>query len=164
MSILTCDLVIGQAHIENLLIRPGNNSISLRGVVNTTTINSNLGKILKCEGPAIKNGLLQLSARVTDIVWGGAQVPYLVQAMGAVPLTTEISLLGAIINTLRGILNGPTASGILGGLNGTGILNETGLETSALSSLQSRNVLSHLMDNEPDLLKGLTRRHLERLL
>jgi hypothetical protein len=167
MNVQSCDLVIGKAHLENLILRPGNNSVSLRGQADLKTLISNLGEVLKCQGPAIKNGYLALSTKITNITWEGEVVEYYTSAMGGLTLTAETSLLGLVLNTLRGILHGPAAStpgGLLGELNSTGLLNGTGLNLSALSGLSSRSLLSHLVDNEPDVLESLAKRHLEKFL
>lgn len=148
-----------------MVINPGNNTYSLRGVADLKTLISNLGSIIKCQAPALRNGYLQLTSKVTNITWEDEVVPYYLSAIGGISLTAETSLLGLIISTLKGILNSPAASkpgGLLGGLNSTGILNGTSL--AALHSLSSRNMLSHLVDNEPEVLESLAKRYLENFL
>lgn len=154
MNVLSGDLVIGKAVMENLWIRPGNNSVTIRGQADLATILHNLPQILKSQAAALRNGYLELTTRVTEITYEGELVPYYTNSMADLPLTAQIPILGLIVNTLKTFLASPAAKngqGLLGALNATGVLEGSG---SGLAGLL----------NDTDALERVARRHLEHLM
>ncbi|QKX56957.1 uncharacterized protein TRUGW13939_04065 [Talaromyces rugulosus] len=106
VDILSGDLVIGTGFIDSLFLKPGNNSFSIRGTANLTTLLHNIGPIMAYQGQYIKNGYLQLTTRVTNIKYNGTTVPYYTEEMGKLPLVAETPLLGLLLNTVKGLLSG----------------------------------------------------------
>lgn len=162
MNVLSGDLIIGTAMIENLVIRPGNNSITIRGNTDLATIIHNLPKIIQDQRQNIRNGYLALTTRVTNITYEGTVVPYYTNAMGELPLTAQIPILGLIINTIKTFLASPAAAsgqGLLGAMNLTGILNETSSAGGGGGGLGS--LLNITSDSA---LEGIAKRGLEHLL
>ncbi|CRG86116.1 hypothetical protein PISL3812_03119 [Talaromyces islandicus] len=104
VDILSGDLKIATGYIENLFLKPGNNSFSIRGTANITTLLHNIKPVLAYQAPFIKNGYLQLTTRVTNIKYNGSTVPYYTEEMGKLPLVAETPLLGLLIDTLKGAL------------------------------------------------------------
>lgn len=105
VDILSGDIVIGNGLIENLYLKPGNNSVSISGTANVTTLLKNIRPILAYQAPYIRNGYLQLTTRVTDISYNGTTVPYYTEEMGKLPLVAETPLLGMLLNTLKDLIH-----------------------------------------------------------
>ncbi|RAO64653.1 uncharacterized protein BHQ10_000665 [Talaromyces amestolkiae] len=147
------NLTIGKGIIENLYLKPGNNSVQIRGTANLTTILDNLSSLIAQQKEYIKNGYLSLTTQVTDISYNGSTVPYYTEEMGNLPLTAQTPLLGLLLNTLSGFLH-------------SGAANTTNL-TSILKNYTSNRVTR---DNTDDILNNATqlevvaRHHLERLV
>lgn len=135
--------------MENLYLRPGNNSVQIRGVANLTTVLDNLGSLIAQQGPYIKNGYLSLTTRVTDISYNGSTVPYYTEEMGNLPLTAQTPLLGLLLNTLSGFLHSSAA-------------NSTNL-TSILANITHNNAIHSDVLNNATHLELVARRHLEKL-
>lgn len=151
MNVKSGDLVIGTGVIENLFIRPGNNSVTIRGQADLKTILKNLSSILAYQAPYIRNGFLSVTTQVTDISYENNTVPYYTEEMGNLPLNAEIPILGLVINTIKGFMNNPNAT------NGTGLLSALGNATG------SPGGLSGLLNNTA-LVENVARRHLEHML
>jgi hypothetical protein len=151
LAVKSGDLVIGTGVIENLYLRPGNNSVSIRGKADIQTVLKNLSSILAYQAPYIRNGFLALTTQITDISYENKTVPYYTEEMGSLPLTAQIPLLGLVINTIKGYMNNPNAT------NGTGLLSELGNATG------SPGGLSGLLNNT-ELMENVARRHLEHLM
>lgn len=134
-------------------MKPGNNSVQIRGTANLTTILDNLSSLIAQQKEYIKNGYLSLTTQVTDISYNGSTVPYYTEEMGNLPLTAQTPLLGLLLNTLSGFLH-------------SGAANTTNL-TSILKNYTSHRVTR---DNTDDILNNATqlevvaRHHLERLV
>jgi hypothetical protein len=154
VDILSGNFTIATGLIENLYIRPGNNSISIRGKANLTNLIANIDEVLKYQSPYIKNGKLSLTTRVTDIKYNGSTVPYYTAEMGKLYLTAQTPLLGLLLNTITGLLHGP-------GINSTLVQEVKNKLHGNHGSLQS--TLGDLVDNSTKL-ESLTRRHLEDLV
>lgn len=62
LNLKSSDLVIGQATIENVLLRPCDNNVSLRGILDTPVIFDKLESILVVQKNALQYGVVELSA------------------------------------------------------------------------------------------------------
>ncbi|EEA27255.1 conserved hypothetical protein [Talaromyces marneffei ATCC 18224] len=153
LDIMAGNLTIGKGVIKNLYLKPGNNSVQIRGTANLTTILDNLGSLIAQQREYIRNGYLSLTTQVTDISYNGSTVPYYTEEMSKLALTAQTPLLGLLLNTLSGFLH-------------SGAANTTNL-TSILANYTSNRVTR---DNSDDLLNNATqlevvaRHHLERLV
>ncbi|OKL63371.1 hypothetical protein UA08_01697 [Talaromyces atroroseus] len=156
LNILSGDIVIGTGVIENLLLRPGNNTVQIRGTANLTTIMDNLSTIISQQGPYIKNGYLALTSQVTDISYNGSNVPYYTEEMSKVSLTAQTPLLGMVLSTLQGFLSSEAANGT----NLTATL-ENSIEAD-YSRSNSVKRIRDVLDNSTEI-ELITRNHLERL-
>lgn len=147
------NLTIGKGVIENLYLKPGNNSVQIRGTANLTTILDNLGSLIAQQKQYLKNGYLSLTTQVTDISYNGSTVAYYTEEMGKLPLTAQTPLLGLLLNTLSGFLH-------------SGAANTTNL-TSILSNYTNNRVTRDHTDdilNNATKLEVIARHHLERLV
>jgi hypothetical protein len=139
LDIKSGDLVIGNATIDNLVLRPGNHSNPIRGTLDLKTVLKNLGPILQSQKDSIRNGYLTLDTVTKSVVYDGVEVPYYTNVMRNLTLTSQIPIGGLLVNTLRGMFN----------KNGTNILDQmnitdssSGSFSSALSELQHLNLSS----------------------
>ncbi|KAI7969493.1 hypothetical protein EIK77_005123 [Talaromyces pinophilus] len=130
--------------INNIVVRPGNNTVQIRGVANLTTILDNLKTILAQQSQYIQSGYLSLTTTITDISYNGSTIPYYTEEMGKVPLTAQTSILGVLLNSLQGS-------------------NITGLISSLEGSNNKEMSLRDALHNSTEL-ELLARRHLNDLI
>jgi hypothetical protein len=97
------DLVIGNATVNNVTLRPGNNTFPLRGVVDIGTIVSNLTEVVSSQGSAIRRGALSLTAVTRSIVSNGTLIPYYTKVLGSLPLVANVSIGDILRNSLAHI-------------------------------------------------------------
>ncbi|KZN89015.1 hypothetical protein EN45_076080 [Penicillium chrysogenum] len=97
------DLVIGNATVKNVTLRPGNNTFPLRGVVDIGTIVSNLTEVVSSQGSAIRRGALSLTAVTRSIVSNGTLIPYYTKVLGSLPLVANVSIGDILRNSLAHI-------------------------------------------------------------
>lgn len=107
------DLVIGNATVEDVTLRPGNNTFPLRGVLDVKTVIRNLTEVLASQGSSIATGSLSLTAVTKSITFNGTQIPYYTKVLGSLPLVAKVGLGDILKNTL-------------GHLGSSGTLNLTG--------------------------------------
>jgi hypothetical protein len=110
------DLVIGNATVNDVTLRPGNNTFPLRGVLDLKKVLANLGEVLASQSAAIKTGNLSLTAVTRTIVSNGTLIPYYTKVLGSLPLVANVGIGDVLTNTLKYL-------GTDGGLNLTGALS-----------------------------------------
>lgn len=101
LNIKSGDLVIGNATLTDVELKPGSNTFPLRGVLDPRTVLKNLPEILKTQGPALKNGNLSLNAVASSINWQGTFVPYYTDVLRQLTLTADISAGDILKNTFH---------------------------------------------------------------
>lgn len=124
------DLVIGNVTLEDVTLRPGDNILPLRGVLDLTTVIKNLAAVIKAEASAIKAGNLTINAVTTSIVWNGTLVPYYTDILKELTLTASIGLGAVLKNTISYLKSQGNLTDVL--KNITGDMN--------LSSITSRSL------------------------
>ncbi|KAF7172113.1 hypothetical protein CNMCM5623_004378 [Aspergillus felis] len=127
------DLVIGNATIDNLVLRPGNHSNPVRGKLDLGTVLKNLGPVLQSQKDSLRNGYLTLDTVAKSIVYDGVEVPYYTNVMKDLTLSAKVPIGGLLVNTLRGIFH----------KNGTNILSQMNI-TDSSSSGSTSGLLSEL--------------------
>ncbi|RHZ45668.1 DUF3712 domain-containing protein [Aspergillus thermomutatus] len=137
------DLVIGNATIDNLILRPGNHSNPVRGRIDLGTVLKNLGPVLQSQKDSLPNGYLTLNTVGKSVVYDGVEVPYYTNVMRNLTLSAKIPIGGLLINTLRGIFN----------KNGTNILDQMNI-TDSSSSEGTSSLLSELQNLNLSSLGG----------
>lgn len=109
LDVKSGDLVIGNATVENLTLKPGNHANPLTGVLDLGVILKNIGTVLKDQASSIKNGNLSLTSITREVTYNGTHVPYYSEVMSELPLTAEVSIGAILKNTLKSFLG--TGSG-----------------------------------------------------
>ncbi|OGM48180.1 hypothetical protein ABOM_002085 [Aspergillus bombycis] len=96
--------IIGNATLKDLIIKPGNQSSPLYGILNLERIKSNAGTIIKAQSDALENGYLLIDSVVKLVTYDGVEVPYYTEAMNNLTMTAELPLVELGLNTLGGML------------------------------------------------------------
>lgn len=101
LDIRSGDLLIGNATLTDVTLRPGTNTFPLRGVLSISSLLKNLPEVLKTQGPALKAGNLSLDAATSSIHWNGKYVPYYTDVLRDLTLTANIGLVDLVKNTIH---------------------------------------------------------------
>ncbi|CDM38125.1 hypothetical protein DTO013E5_8764 [Penicillium roqueforti] len=104
------DLVIGNATVKDVTLRPGNNTFPLRGVIDIGAMIGNLSEVLSSQGPAIRTGALSLTAVTRSIVSNGTLIPYYTKVLGSLPLVANVSIGDVLRNSLTHLGSSETLS------------------------------------------------------
>lgn len=127
MDVLSGDLVIGNATIDNLLLQPrANQTVPLRGTLDLAKLVQNLTYILHSQAANIRNGTLGLKTVATSVVFDGVQVPYYTKVLSSLPLTAEVSISQLLVNTLRAISHSNSSSSSATRLNLSSLVSLAG--------------------------------------
>ncbi|GLI81809.1 hypothetical protein PoHVEF18_010200 [Penicillium ochrochloron] len=111
LNLRSSDLIIGQATILNVLLKPGNNTVALRGRVEISTVLDNLSGILSAQKTALGDGELELSASGNSTIYDGVHIKYYEQVLNNLTLVARVPILQVLGDTLDGLLNN-TDSGL----------------------------------------------------
>ncbi|KNG85183.1 hypothetical protein ANOM_007143 [Aspergillus nomiae NRRL 13137] len=98
--------IIGNATLKDLILKPGNQSSPLYGILNLERIKSNIGTIIKAQSEALENGHLLIDSVVKLVTYDGVEVPYYTEAMHNLTMTAELALAELGLDTLGGMLKG----------------------------------------------------------
>lgn len=105
LNLKSADLIIGQATIFNVLLKPGNNTVALRGRVEISTVLENLSEILDAQKAALANGDLELSASGNSTVYNGVHINYYEEVLNKLTLVTRVPIVQILGGTLQGLLD-----------------------------------------------------------
>ena len=136
--------MIGNATINDLVIRPGNNSAPVRGFLDLHKIIQNLSSILQTQRSAIQNGYIELTSIGTGVTYEGVAVPYYEKVLKNLTLKAQVPIAGLIINTIHGI-NNRNESHLLSSLNLTDSLGDGSADS--LKSLNHTKLVDKLIEN-----------------
>lgn len=81
------DLVLGQATILNVVLKPGNNTVSLRGNLDIDKVLDNFSDIVESQRDALQNGELELTATGNSTTYNGVHIPYYETILKGLDLT-----------------------------------------------------------------------------
>ncbi|CAG8185366.1 unnamed protein product [Penicillium olsonii] len=95
------DLVIGNATVKDVVLRPGNNTFPLKGVIDIRNILANLVDVLASQTSAIGTGDLSLTAVTRTIVSNGTLLPYYTKVLGSLPLVASVGIGDVLKNTIK---------------------------------------------------------------
>ncbi|KAJ5355537.1 uncharacterized protein N7496_012749 [Penicillium cataractarum] len=93
LNLMSADLIIGQATILNVILKPGNNTVSLRGRIEISTVLENLSEILAVQKAALVDGNLELSASGNSTIYNGVHIKYYEQVLNNLTLVTRVPIL-----------------------------------------------------------------------
>lgn len=137
------DLVIGNATIDNLLLKQGVHSYPLHGILDIKKMIRNIGPILKEQRSAIRNGNLELKTVGKSVIYEGQTVDYYQEPLKSLVLKAEVPIGNLLINTLHGMLNKDGSNILSDDDNSSG----GGGGSSSSSSSSSNTDTSGLLDS-----------------
>lgn len=152
LDIKSGDLVIGNATLEDLTIKPGDNKHPLKAILDFDTIIENLGTVLKSQASLLKTGNLTLDTITKSVVWENETVPYYTKVMSELTLPAQVPIMDTLKNTLHSLnltelaeyaKSNSTGGGLLSTLESDIKSADAGSSSgsgSGLSSLLKRNV------------------------
>lgn len=130
LNLIMGGLILGNATIYNVLLEPGNNTVSARGIVDLKMALKNLKTILASQAGALKTGNLELSASGNSTIYNGQHIDYYEKILNSLLLTAQVPVLTLLFDTLSGLVGSHSPSmpsvnltSIFSGANITGILS-----------------------------------------
>lgn len=101
LDVMSGDLVIGKATLEDVTLSPGNNTYALSGTLDLKKVIQNLGQVLSTQMASLLNGELSLNTRTTTVVWNGTLVPYYTDVLSTLTLNTQVGIGPILKNTIH---------------------------------------------------------------
>lgn len=106
LDVKSGDLVIGNATLKDITIKPGDNVFPLTGILDIHTMVSNLREVLASQAKAIATGNLALDTVTRSVTWNGELVPYYTDVMKQLTLTANVPIADLVKNTVHNLLSG----------------------------------------------------------
>ena len=131
LDVKSGDIVIGNATIKDVTIKPGDNTFPLTGILDIHTMIEHLIEILASQTKALKTGNLSLDTVTRSVTWNGTLVPYYTDVMKQLTLTANVPIADLVKNTVQNLLSGNESL--------TDILNSAGDTSKLLGNLTSSN-------------------------
>ncbi|KAJ5601227.1 hypothetical protein N7510_010761 [Penicillium lagena] len=110
LNLQSAGLIIGQATSYNVLLRPGNNTIELRGWVDIDTVLDNLLEILGTQMSALLGGDLELSATGNSTIYDNHHIHYYEEILNNLTLTTRVPFMKLLMDTIHGMTHSNSSS------------------------------------------------------
>ena len=106
LNLESAGLRIGTATIHDVLLKPGNNSVSLRGRLDVNTVKENLAEVMASQSSALRSGDLEISASGNSTVYNGVHIKYYEDVLNNLTLTTRVPIVQILTGTLQGMVDG----------------------------------------------------------
>lgn len=106
LDVKSGDLVIGNATLKDITIKPGDNVFPLTGILDIHTMVANLREVLASQAKAIATGNLALDTVTRSVTWNGELVPYYTDVMKQLTLTANVPIADLVKNTVHNLLSG----------------------------------------------------------
>ncbi|KAJ5087917.1 hypothetical protein N7456_011533, partial [Penicillium angulare] len=111
------DLLLGNGTIENVLLKPGNNTVPLRATLDIPNAIKNIGQILESESEALSEGDIMVSASGNSTVYDGLHIPYFEKVLNNLTISANIPILkvlfgsiGQIVSSNPGVIQNVTSA------------------------------------------------------
>ncbi|GAB1213325.1 hypothetical protein ATERTT37_002474 [Aspergillus terreus] len=126
------DVILGNGTIDNILLRPGNNTVPLRGILDIRKAVSNLGTILAAEADALSHGNLMLAASGHSTIYNGFHIPYFEKVLNNLTVTADVPILKVLFGTLSQLItsNPAAISNVTSALGNTDLTNSPNMTKS----------------------------------
>lgn len=105
LNLESAGMRIGVATIQDVVLKPGNNSVSLRGRLDINTVKENLSEIMASQSSALRSGDLEISASGNSTVYNGVHIRYYEVVLNNITLTTRVPIVQVLTGTLQGMLD-----------------------------------------------------------
>lgn len=106
MNLFSGDLLVGNCTLPNLVLKPGNHTTPVEGIIDLKVILQNIPQVLKDQASSLKDGNLLLRTIGTNVEYEGVQVPYYTKVMRTLELEAKIAVGSLLSNTIKGITSG----------------------------------------------------------
>lgn len=106
MNLFSGELLVGNCTLPNLVLKPGNHTTPVEGIIDLKVLLKNLPQVLKDQASALKDGNLNLRTIGTNVEYEGVQVPYYTKVMQTLELNAKIAVGSLLTNTIQGITSG----------------------------------------------------------
>lgn len=132
MNLKIGDVILGNGTIDNVLLRPGNNTVPLRGILDIRKAVSNLGTILAAEADALSHGNLMLAASGHSTIYNGFHIPYFEKVLNNLTVTADVPILKVLFGTLSQLItsNPGAISNVTSALGNTDLTNSPNMTKS----------------------------------
>ncbi|KAF7627403.1 hypothetical protein AFLA_002784 [Aspergillus flavus NRRL3357] len=87
------DIILGNGTINNVLLKPGNNSVPLRAVVDIPNAIKNIAPILAAETNALSQGNVMISASGQSTIYEGEHIPYFEKVLNNLTISANVPIL-----------------------------------------------------------------------
>ncbi|KAJ6064396.1 hypothetical protein N7499_013076 [Penicillium canescens] len=152
LNLQSSDMVIGQATLENVVLKPGNNSVSLRGQLDMDTVIDNLPAILSTPKSVLMDGELELTASGNSTIYDGKHIAYYEKLLNNLNITIRVPILMILLDTMRGLID-TTGLGDGNGINIATIMGD--LSKAVDTSLAARSPQSFVDGCDPVISTNL---------
>lgn len=105
LDIYSGNLLIGNATVDGVVLRPGNNTKPITGVINLKKIIHNLGDVIESQASVLSTGNLDLTTITRSVTWNDVEVPYYTKVLQELTLTANVGLISTVRNTLHHLLH-----------------------------------------------------------
>lgn len=99
-------LILGNGTIENVYIKPGNNTFNARGYLDLRTLLLNLQSIIAYQATALAEGNLQLGASGNSTIYNGEHIDYYEEILNELELTGTVPLISILANSFSQFIGG----------------------------------------------------------
>ena len=106
MNLFSGDILLGNATLPNLFLRPGNHATPVEGILDLSILIQNLSEIVNDQAEYLKKGNLRLKTIGTNVEWNGVQVPYYTKVMQGLTLEADVPIAGLLGNTVHSLFHG----------------------------------------------------------
>jgi len=118
---------IGQGRIDNVLLRPGNNTVALTATANLAAIVGNLGSILSSQSTALQKGNIEIQASGNSTIYNGLHIPYYENVLNNLTISGQVPIVTILLDSVQQFLGssfGTSITGLLQNLNITSIIDD----------------------------------------
>lgn len=158
LKVMSGNLKIGTAKLENITLKPGNNTFPLAGTLDIITVFANLPQVIRSQANALKNGNLALNTVTESVTWNGTLVPYYTDVMKTLTLTAHVPVAQVLKNTINHLTHGGKlnltqvvqslpAGGLLGGGSGGGSKSSSNHSSRSIHSSRNLKIARALKEN-----------------
>lgn len=113
LNLLSGSVRLGLITVYDVILPPGNNTLSFDGQVFLNTIGQNFGAILASQAGALASGNLALDATGNATMINGEHVTFIESVLNNVVVSSEISVVTLLGDVLGGFLGGNGASSLI---------------------------------------------------
>ncbi|GMF77380.1 unnamed protein product [Aspergillus oryzae] len=99
------DIILGNGTINNVLLKPGNNSVPLRAVVDIPNAVKNIAPILAAETNALSQGNVMISASGQSTIYEGEHIPYFEKVLNNLTISANVPILKVLFGTISTLVS-----------------------------------------------------------